>query len=334
MKYHETYGERLLRSRGLICQTKALFTPDVDDRREVKLTKVLKDIESWLARPHQRASGFSAFYAKFSNYAAAAAYQQPGAGARGVMVAASVLRNKFNIRQTAYYEALADREAARQATILNEKRSELQAQVQICIDRRTKDISENGLVDQVEICMCADGKQQQFMDRINSLKDEGVFAAELEQRELSAPLAPSAEEQELLIEFAQPFVTPLPMLPWFVPHICRQRDRFQGVVFSHDSPEAQVAYLFLYAHQRPFEAEFLVLRRRPRVLRLGQGGGPLRQVVPLGQKTYDYMPLEHISSHKLPFGEDDNIWVVTGSLPSWLRTLSSGGIVEWLSLGP
>lgn len=314
MKYHETYAERLLRARALICQSKPLFTVDADHRYEVKLRKKLGELDADLAEGPRHMSGFACF---FSEYSKSPTSRSPPAaqGPRAKMSRAAVLYNALLPRERQSFESRADDAARSRCEQLSAERDEVLAQLQLCQDRRKLDITTCGLVNQVRSCKFSEEKQRRVFDRFTSLHDEGVFGSQLEKRELVAPFAPSADEQIMIRDLAEPFAPVLPSLPWLVPHMCRNRDRFQGVALTKGSPDAEVAWLFLFAHQRPFEAEFLELRRRPRVLTLGSGPGS-RRTAALGLKTYDFLPLRHISSDMLDIGDDDEVFVLTGSIGS------------------
>lgn len=316
MKHNECYGERLLRARGLISQMKPLFSPDSDDRRELKLKKELADIEGQLHRGLRRGSGFTAFFGEFVKAGQGRRRSRTSAGARAVMSEAAEACTQIDGGARVDWESLADQQARRREVALRERRDELHVDIRLCEHRRSIDLAENGLVNQVKSCMYTDQRQQQILDRFNKLHNEGIFGSRLEQRALSAPFAPSQEEQEMIAHAAQPFVTPLPELPWLIPHICRHRDRCQGAALAQHSADAQIVHFFVLALKKPFEAHFLWLRRRPRVLRLGQATACSRIAKPFWRTEYDYMPLEHIPADKLPLGNDDEASCSTRPQPT------------------
>jgi len=309
MKYHETYGERMLRARALVCQIKPLFTASADERRELKLRSKLEASEVQLARAPKRASGFSGFFQQLSRSTDRTAYCERGTGGRGSLVHAATLYNQLSVHEQLRCGRLADEFARSREAELRETCDDLREELFLCEERRARDTEANGLTNHVKSYHFCQDRQQYFLDRMADLKTEGISVLYLEQREVLAPRAPLPEQQLRIIEDAQQFSTQLPCLPWFGPHICWNRDRFRAVALVAGSPQAEDGYLFLYAHQRPLEAEFLHIRRRPLVLRIHDAAW---QFAPPALHTYDYLPLEHVALDKLPFRDDDELFVIAG----------------------
>lgn len=312
MKYHERYGESLLRARGSICQQKPLFVADPDDRHEMSLRQRLASLQRKVGATPGRGSGVRAFVSHFSKTAegkALAASQ--GRGGQAMLARAAQLYAQMSGAEHARWDAREAQRARLAKELASEEAEELQQRIWICERRKKLELEANGLPNQVRSCRYPRERQQSIADEFEALGQHTSFETTLRKREFAAPCAPTPEEQDFILDRAQPFTTPPDILPWFAPHICRNRDRFHGVALACGSPDALVVYLFLYAHKRPFQAMFLELRRRPRTLPV-----PHRQAIgsmePSGLKAYDYMPAKYVSAHLLPIDKDEDLFVLPG----------------------
>ena len=313
MKFHERYGESLLRARGIICQAKPLFVADPDDRYELRLRNRLASLQAELnsATPG-RGNGiraFVSFFAKTAEGRALAASQ--GSGGRRVVARASALYAQLSTQEQAKWDAREKARAGAAKEFALDETEEVNRKLGICERRKKWDLLCNGLVNQVRSCRYSRERQQAIADAFQDLGHQDGIVSRLRNRAFCSPVAPTGAEQELIMDRAQIFQTPAGALPWLVPHICRNRDRFQGVALTTGSPAADVAYLLLYAHQRPFEAMFLELRNRRLVLpvphRRAMGSDGFGRTV-----VYDCMPVRYIDSMDLPIGDDDEVFVSPG----------------------
>jgi hypothetical protein len=124
-----------------------------------------------------------------------------------------------------------------------------------------------------------------------------------------SPHAPSIHEQTFIIDYAMQFIKPLPALPWYVWHMCANRDLFEGVALTKFPETLETAFLFLYAKKKPYEAEFLQLVRCPTVSRHRQPGDPWERVY---LYNFTWWPIRHLSAHELPISEEDDLFVLHG----------------------
>ena len=100
------------------------------------------------------------------------------------------------------------------------------------------------------------------------------------------------------------------MRPWWCARVAANRDLFRSVAFGLHPNDADEAFLFLFAKQRPTCATFLCLRRRPFVWPdLADCAGTAER--PWQKVEFNYWPMEFKSESELPFTEDDVTYVWT-----------------------
>ena len=117
--------------------------------------------------------------------------------------------------------------------------------------------------DLVEICRLLGTPQYKFMSGKEDRSSEG-----------SAPGPPAADLVELISPLAEAVADEARSAPapWWCRPLCQHRSRCHGLALAKAEADPQNYYLLLFAKQSPFQANFLQLRPRPRVLDCFGGG--------------------------------------------------------------
>lgn len=129
----------------------------------------------------------------------------------------------------------------------------------------------------------------------------------------SSPAEPPDPVQRSIQELASRIPATPDRRPWWCGRVAANRSLFRGVAFVRDGHD-QEAFLFLFAKQRPVEATFLVLRRRthPRLSLCDDDARHPLRCPPWYKVEYDYMPAQCVVESDLPFGDDDEFFVLEG----------------------
>lgn len=289
LKSHEQYGEQMVCDRGLLCQAGALFKADPNNRTELMLAQELERVDDALGGARRQPAA-AYYYSEYMQTAEGKSFVSSGCGARQCLVEALAKFKTLSPQQRSKYGAKSERRHHQRFPTLLDERETLQQQLDLYKRRRLESLRSEGLRNNMNSCRFDDQKIDAIFEKFKSALRSSPCNAK-PRNDVKAPRAPVIEEQHYIRDCAMRLMKPLPQIPWYVWHICANRDLFHGVALTIDPGAVLTAYMFNYALKKPYSCEFIQLARRA------------DSVVPGGDKwvyNFSWIPIKNYSAHALP----------------------------------
>ena len=300
---HPGYTERVFRSRIMVHQARALFTPAQTPKVILDQQRTLRRLDK--ARP-EAVSGRQVFLQELVD-------RVLGSRLLAQDVVVHTTREAFR-RHAELYDDLDpaqhdeyDQEAAALAAERREEIDEERHAIRSRIERMEREKSAHrrmhGLPAHADSCRLSNEDLDQAAELFASDNIQALTIDSLPSDQ--APRAPASDFQQD-IERLQPIPGPAVEQPWWLRMLCFNREAF-GSVGLYPDERRRFVYLLLFAKQQPYQATFLKLTRREVLLPLR----PRDSHWPAEFRSeYELDDFELMTESELSLSDWEDIWVV------------------------